>query len=70
MAPGILNRNAVSPSSPGLALRLPWDHGWKIIQPQSGCVISSTNQNWAQPPCGWESTNSLPRVAEAATLGW
>jgi len=40
----------------GCRFGYPGDHGWNIIQPQSGCVISSTNQKRAQPPCGWEST--------------
>src|SRR5207302_10263912 len=32
---------------------------------------SVTNEKRTQPPCGWESNqNLLPRVAEAATLGW
>src|SRR5438876_8547797 len=50
-------------------LRLPWDCGSKFIQPQSGCVISSRNEKRSQPPCGWDSTKLVPRVAETANPG-
>jgi len=36
----LFNRKAVTPCSPGLPLRLPWEHEGKDFQPQSGCVIS------------------------------
>ena len=60
-----LNRNAVRLPAQGWRCGYPGITDEIIIQPQSGCVISSTTKNWAQPPCGWGSMNSLPRVAES-----
>jgi hypothetical protein len=67
----ILNRNAVSPSSPGLPLRLPWGSRMKhhstakrlrhfLDESKTGATALRLGIN----------EYSLPRVAEAATLGW
>src|SRR5256885_12044622 len=64
-----LTATRLRPPAQGWPLRLPWDCGSKFIQPRSGCVISSTNQRQPQPPCGWESTKVVPRVAETANPG-
>jgi len=53
--------------------RLPWGNGGWSPQPQRGCAGFGwfLGSKLAQPPCGWESfLLTLPRVAEAATLGW
>src|SRR5439155_6670377 len=66
------NRDSVAPSSPGWPLRLPWDReGKTIIQPQGGCVepLEQIKRGRNRFAVG-ESTKLMPRVAEAATLGW
>src|SRR5207302_10740057 len=65
-----LNPNAVAPQSPGVGrLGYPGISSERIIQPQSGCVISSTNQNRRNRLAVGIRRISDPRVAEATTLG-
>jgi len=56
----ILNRNAVEPSSPGLAASVyPGIMDKRSFQPQRGCVIPLTKQKQPQPRCGWDSPDRV-----------
>src|SRR5205814_9050823 len=65
----ILNRDAVAPYSPGLPLRLPWDLSRKNYSTAKRLRHFLGESKSAQPLGGWDSTNLLPRVAEAANPG-
>ena len=68
MAPGAINRNAVSPPAQG------WRFGYPGIADEQSFNAKRLRHVLNESELGatakrLESTNSLPRVAEAATLG-
>src|SRR5438552_445594 len=66
----ILNRKAVVSFSPGLPLRLPWDCGWRDHPTAKRLRHLSDESKRRNHLAVVNQRNSLPRVAEAATLGW
>src|SRR5437016_12464098 len=59
------------PFSPGLAVFGYPKNTEEKYSTATRCVVLWRMKKRTQPPCGWESNqNLLPRVAEAATLGW
>src|SRR5438128_8541935 len=65
----ILNRNAVTPYSPGLAASTTLGSLAKELFNRKAVAPFLGESKSAQPPCGWDSTNLLPRVGEAVNLG-
>src|SRR5260370_13414931 len=66
----ILNRKAVASSSPGLPLRLPWDYKWRDQSTAKRLRHLPNELKRRNRLAVVNQRNSLPRVAEAATLGW
>ena len=66
----ILNRKAVASSSPGLPLRLPWDCEQRDHSTAKRLHHLTDESKRRNRLAVVKQRNSLPRVAEAATLGW
>src|SRR5438309_6767636 len=66
----ILNRKAVASSSPGLPLRLPWDYKSRNRSTAKRLRHLFDESKRRNRLAVVNQPDWLPRVAEAATLGW
>jgi len=64
-----LNRDAVAPSSPGLAASATLGQWIKNHSTAKRLRHSATNQRRPQPPCGWESTKPRTQGSRSGNPG-